>query len=119
MDQVSQCSVCHGSGLKYLPFNCVPSNGTPETTTTGCPTCEGTGKRKPAPFVDLQVFQHTGGQLLGVFRMHDPRPNKASLYSTAMPIEEALRNARYVARSKSVELVINDPHGRLSTRVSS
>ena len=65
-------------------------------------------------FVGLQVFQHSAGRVMGVFRMHDPRPNKASLYSAAMPIEEALSLARYVARSKSVELVIDDPHCRLN-----
>ena len=63
--------------------------------------------------VDLQVFQHSAGQLMGVFRLRDPRPDKASTYSAAMPIDEALSHARYLARTKSVELVIDDPHGRL------
>lgn len=112
--QPLKCTTCHGSGFRYVPFDCIPANRIPETLVEDCPTCEGTGRSKREPTVDLQVFQHSAGQVMGVFRMHDPRPNKASLYSTAMPIDEALSCARQVARSKSVELVIDDPHGRMT-----
>jgi hypothetical protein len=113
--QTFECPTCNGLGFKYLPFDCVPSNRIPEDHTEACPTCRGTGgiEREPITTVDLQVFQHSAGQVMGIFRLLDPRPYKASLYSAAMPIDEALSHARYVARTKSVELVIDDPHGRL------
>jgi hypothetical protein len=113
--QTFECPTCNGLGFTYLPFDCVPSNRIPEDHTEACPTCKGTGRieRGTEPTVDLQVFQHSAGQVMGVFRLHDPRPNKASLYSAAMPIDEALSHARYVARTKSVKLVIDDPHDRL------
>jgi hypothetical protein len=113
-----ECPTCNGLGFKYLSFDCVPSNRIPEDHTEACPTCKGTGgiEREPITTVDLQVFQHSAGQVMGVFRLHDPRPNKASFYSAAMPIDEALSHARYVARTKSLDLVIDDPHGRLRGR---
>lgn len=65
------------------------------------------------PVIEVQVFQHPGGRFMGVFRLSDPRPGKVNAYSASMPIYEALRCTLHVAHSKSVELVIDDPHGRL------
>jgi hypothetical protein len=55
---------------------------------------------------------------MGVFRVSDPRPGKASAYSAAMPIIEALDCALYVAQSKSIDIMIDDPHGRLFSLAS-
>ena len=42
------------------------------------------------PVIEVQVFQHSKGRVMGVFRLSDPRPGKVSAYSAAMPIVEAL-----------------------------
>lgn len=64
------------------------------------------------PTMEVQVFQHPKGRVIGVFRLSDPRPGKVNAYSAAMPIVEALDCALQIAQSKSVDLVIDDPHGR-------
>jgi hypothetical protein len=66
--------------------------------------------------MEVQVFQHSGGRVMGVFRLSDPRPGKVNAYSAAMPIVEALDCALKVARSRSADIVIDDPHGRLFWR---
>jgi hypothetical protein len=68
---------------------------------------------EPVATLELQVFQHYAGSLMGVFRVSDPRPEKASAYSAAMPILEAIECALYVAQSKSIDIMVDDPHGRL------
>ena len=68
------------------------------------------------PVIEVQVFQHSKGRVMGVFRLSDPRPGKVSAYSAAMPIVEALDCALQIAHSKSVDLVIDDPRGRLFIR---
>lgn len=68
------------------------------------------------PIMEVQVFQHPKGRVLGVFRLSDPRPDKVNAYSAAMPIVEALECALKIARSRSAEVVIDDPHGRLFWR---
>jgi hypothetical protein len=63
--------------------------------------------------MEVQVFQHSKGRVMGVFRLSDPRLGRVSAYSAAMPIVEALDYALQIAHSKSVDLMIDDPGGRL------
>jgi hypothetical protein len=68
---------------------------------------------EPVATLELQVFQHCAGLLMGVFRVSDPRPGKVSAYSAAMPIVEALNCALDFAQPRSIDIMIDDPHGRL------
>jgi hypothetical protein len=68
---------------------------------------------EPVVTLELQVFQHHAGPLMGVFRLSDPRPGKANAYSAAMPIVDALNCALDVAQSRSIDIMVDDPHGRL------
>jgi hypothetical protein len=114
-NQTLKCPTCSGFGVNYVTSDIIPAMQIPESHTEACPICKGTGgiEREPMTTVDVQVFQYSGGQIMGVFRLRDPRPHKENLYSAAMPIDEALGHARYFARTKSAELVIDDPLGRL------
>jgi hypothetical protein len=42
------------------------------------------------PVMEIQVFQHSGGQVMGAFRLSDPRRGKVNAYSAAMPVVETL-----------------------------
>ena len=39
-----ECPICHGRGLRYLPFDAAPAMTAPKTHEEACRSCDGTGK---------------------------------------------------------------------------
>jgi len=65
------------------------------------------------PSLEIQVFQNNG-PVMAVVRARDPRPGKANVYSTAMPIGAAVRCLLHVAKCRSINhIAVDDPHGLL------
>lgn len=59
------------------------------------------------PMVFVRSFAGKHGRVMGVFRLHDPRPRKLGGYSVAVPIEQAIRRAKKLCKERGGALFIN------------